>query len=108
MLAHYDHEQVSVARLAREAGISVGAFYQRFPDKDAFLDMVVAQRLRRATEQAREQLDPKRWQRSSASAVARAIVEEMMRTFHGPSAGVVRTALKGGHLDREKLEPLLE
>lgn len=108
LLARHDHEQVSVARLAREAGISVGAFYQRFPDKDAFLDMVVAQRLRRATEQAKEQLDPKRWQRSSASAVTRAIVEEMMRTFHGPSAGVVRTALKRGHLDREKLEPLLE
>ena len=33
LLANHDHEQISIAQLSREAGISVGAFYQRFPTR---------------------------------------------------------------------------
>ena len=107
LLAHQVHEQISVANIAREAGISVGAFYERFPNKDAFLGMVVSSRLCWAGERMEQELDPERWQRRSAGAVSRAIMEEMMRGLHGSGAGVVRAALKRGHLDRDKLEPLI-
>lgn len=41
LLARSDFEKVSVARLARDAGSSVGAFYYRYSDKEAFLqDMI--------------------------------------------------------------------
>jgi|SRR5271165_3514031 len=107
LLARHDHEQISVAQIARAAGISVGAFYQRFPDKDAFLGRVVSHRLSGARERMERELDPERWQRRSTGAVTQAIVKEMMRGLHGPGAGVVRAALKRGYTDRTKLEPLL-
>jgi AcrR family transcriptional regulator len=107
LLARADHEQVSVARIARKAGCSVGAFYQRFHHKNAFLDMVIARRIGSAREHLQQELEPARWRHSSARAVIRAIIEEMMRSLHGSSAGVFRAALKRGHLDREKLEPLV-
>ncbi len=107
LLAHQDHDHISVARIARETGISVGAFYERFPSKDAFLGMVVSDRLHGAREHMLRELDPERWRRSSAGSVTHAIVEEMMRNLHGSGAGVVRAALKRGYLDRNKLEPLI-
>lgn len=108
LLAEQDHEKISVAQISREAGISVGAFYQRFPNKDAFLHMVVAQRLRSTQERMERELASERWQRATTGAVTRAIVEEMMRGLHGPGAGVVRMALKRGHLERRDLRPLLD
>jgi len=69
--------------------------------------MVVSDRLRGAREHMLRELEPERWRRSSAGAVTHAIVEEMMRNLHGSGAGVVRAALKRGHLDRDKLEPLI-
>jgi AcrR family transcriptional regulator len=107
LLAEKDHEQVSVTQLAGAAGISVGAFYQRFPNKDAFLGRVVHEGLHSAQQQMERELNPERWRRSTAGEATQAIVEAMMRGLHGPGAGVVRAALKRGHLDRKKLEPLV-
>lgn len=107
LLADHDHEHISVAQLAREAGISVGAFYQRFPNKDAFLSMVVSERMRSAQQRMERDLDSARWKRSTPASLAQAVVVEMMRELHGPGAGVVRAALKRGHLDRKHLEPLI-
>src|SRR5271166_2594071 len=39
--------------------------------------------------------------------VTQAIAEEIMRSFHGPAAGVTRAVLKRGHIDRKQLAPLL-
>jgi AcrR family transcriptional regulator len=107
LLAEKDHEQVSVTQLAGAAGISVGAFYQRFPNKDAFLGRVVHEGLHSAQQQMERELNPERWRRSTAGEATQAIVEAMMRGLHGPGAGVVRAALKRGHLDRKKPEPLV-
>jgi AcrR family transcriptional regulator len=107
LLAGKDHEQISVAQLAGAAGISVGAFYQRFPNKDAFLGRVVHEGLHGAQQQMERELNPERWRLSTAGEATQAIVEAMMRGLHGPGAGVVRAALKRGHLDRKRLEPLL-
>ncbi len=107
LLASKDHEQVSVASIARAAGISVGAFYERYPNKDAFLSMVISYRLHGAREHMERVLEPERWRCSAADAVTRAIVLEMMRGLHGPSACVIRATLKRGHRDRKNLEPLL-
>jgi AcrR family transcriptional regulator len=42
LIARRDFDSVSVAEIAQEAGCSVGAFYQRFRDKDAFFGALVA------------------------------------------------------------------
>ena len=49
-----------------------------------------------------------RWAGQPARVVTRAIVEHLMRDLQGPlGAGIVRTALKRGHLDRGTLAPLV-
>jgi len=107
LLAQRDYEQIPVAHFAQQAEMSVGAFYERFSNKDAFLGSVVAIRFSDICQRMEQRLDLKRWQHQSAAAVSQAIVTEMMRNLHGYGAGVVRAALKQGHRDRAKLEPLL-
>jgi AcrR family transcriptional regulator len=107
LLATHDHEQVSVAQLAREAGISVGAFYQRFPNKDAFLGRLLVERMDSARRALDRDLDPARPRHRSARAVTRAIVTAIMHSLHGPGAGVARAALQRGYSDRQKLAPLV-
>ena len=107
LLDAHDHEQVSVAQLAQEAGISVGAFYQRFPNKEAFLGRLVHERMGAAERTLDRDLDPARWRDRSAGAITRAIVTTTLQSLQGPGAGVVRAALQRGHSDREKLAPLV-
>src|SRR4249920_1960197 len=42
LVAKRDFDQMSVADIAEAAGCSVGAFYQRFRDKDAFFGALIA------------------------------------------------------------------
>lgn len=54
LLEKNEFEAITVARLAEEAGYSVGAFYARFKSKDQFFEAIVAQHLDdRATAQHR-------------------------------------------------------
>jgi AcrR family transcriptional regulator len=102
-----DHERVSVARIVREAGVSVGAFYERFESKDAYLLRLSATRLDWARRQALADLDPKRWRHASGARTVRAIVEHVLHTVNSNTVGAVRIAVKCGRLDRSFLEPLL-
>jgi len=43
LIAKRDFDSMSVAEIASAAGCSVGAFYQRFRDKDAFFGALIAQ-----------------------------------------------------------------
>src|SRR5262245_52677874 len=40
LLSHKDFTDISIAEIADEAGVSVGNFYNRFPSKDALLDVL--------------------------------------------------------------------
>jgi AcrR family transcriptional regulator len=108
LLAEHDHEQISVAQFAQAAEMSVGAVYQRHANKEALLGAVVAERLSRERQRLEHELARHAWQHQPIAAVTRAIVDAMMRGLHGPGAGVVRTALKRGYLDRGRLGPLLD
>jgi AcrR family transcriptional regulator len=52
-----DFEAVSIADIARDAGCSVGAFYFRFADKDAFFRAMIAARLAEARRGISDLLD---------------------------------------------------
>jgi AcrR family transcriptional regulator len=52
-----DFEAVSIADIARAAGCSVGAFYFRFADKDAFFSAMIAHRLTEARTRVSDLLD---------------------------------------------------
>ena len=102
-----DHERVSVARIAREAGVSVGAFYERFESKDVYLRRLSWTRLDWARRQALTDLDPKRWRDASGARTIRAIVEHVLHTANSNTVGAVRIAVKCGRLDPDFLKPLL-
>lgn len=71
----------SVSRIAREAGSSVGAFYHRFPDKQA-LARTLYQRFRReslATIEAN--FDPARWEGHDLAAVIDALIGFTARDY---------------------------
>lgn len=108
LLASNDYERVSVARIAGEAGVSVGAFYERFSSKDEFLARLIHRRMRKAKDGAEGELHPDVWRRRRPEAIVRAIVEHVVCTLHGAGAGVVRVALKRGHSNPQYLESLGE
>ncbi len=70
---HSFHE-ISVAELAREADASVGAFYNRFRDKDALLHVLQIELCAEGEATATAVLVPARWTSVSLDALIRAFV----------------------------------
>jgi len=66
--------EISVAELAKEAEASVGAFYNRFRDKDALLHVLQIELHKEGEATAREVLVPARWTGASLEALIRAFV----------------------------------
>ena len=62
LLRDQDHEQMSVAQLTKAANVSVGAFYRRFRDKDAFLRLVLAEHFYGSRNYMERVLSHARWE----------------------------------------------
>ena len=106
LLARYDYEQVSMAQIAREAGCSVGAFYGRYRDKEAYLHNLVASAFRTLTQCAQEDLGESQDRNRSAQFIARMIVEHVVsRMTAGKVAGVVRATMKLATVEPLAIEP---
>jgi AcrR family transcriptional regulator len=58
LLAQFDCDdrRVSVARIAKGAGVSVGAFYARFESKDALIYYLTSNRFRAARDAGKQEL----------------------------------------------------
>src|SRR5262249_9156472 len=67
LLAEKRFDEATVAEIARRADSSVGAFYARFPDKEAFLDHFDERFFQNAREQWNVVLDPARWEGATAA-----------------------------------------
>ena len=100
------HEDVCIVQVAREAGVSIGAFYRRYPDKHAFLNSVVFHRLQWAKERTEKALQPERWRGVSNAKMITGVVEHLVVTFHGDMRGAVRTAFRRRRPGSEALCPL--
>ncbi|HXJ01394.1 MAG TPA: TetR/AcrR family transcriptional regulator [Micropepsaceae bacterium] len=95
LLARQDYELVSIAGIVREAGCSVGAFYGRFPDKNAYLYQLIASAFHTLTDDANLVLDKARWPRASDSVVAHHIVSYVVTKLASKRAsGVIRATIK--------------
>lgn len=103
LLAIQDFDDISVAQFAKAAGLSVGAFYVRFADKDAFLDFVTVQTFNSAQrnfEQAMLSIvDSKR----PAELLADTLI---MQLAERDVAGIVRLTIKRGFTDPRHRGPL--
>lgn len=108
-LAAKDYEQISIAEIARGAGCSVGAFYSRFRDKDAFLHLVTVSAFGALTDDAKRELDPTQWRRASRAKIVDGIVRHIANQMsRGRAAGVTRATLKLAMTNPDALEPFLK
>ena len=100
LLAGHDYDQISVSQVSKAAGISVGAFYVRFRDKGAFLSFLIVNTFTQARTIFQGQ------------AVVRYVpnlADALFRQFSDVEfAGIVRTAVKLGFMDKCHREPFDE
>lgn len=95
LLARKDYEAISIARIAREAGCSVGAFYARFPEKNSYLYHLVASAYRTLAHRAETELEAMPTSHLSLPSLVRLVVEHVVNTMtDARAAGVVRATMK--------------
>jgi len=95
LLSVNDYEAFSVADVAKGAGCSVGAFYVRFADKDAFLRFVITESFTSAALYLQNQLNSGDIKAVGPSARARLAVAMLMDQFADATfAGLVRANVK--------------
>ncbi|MBI1381499.1 MAG: TetR family transcriptional regulator [Planctomycetaceae bacterium] len=82
-------EEIGVAQIAREAGVSVGTFYTRFRDKDALVPCLQERYSARLGELAPRLLDPERWRGEDTERRALRLVRLGQR-FYLRNRGLVR------------------
>jgi AcrR family transcriptional regulator len=97
-----------VPAIAERAGISVGAVYRRFPDKDTVLRAVVERFIARSARLNARSLEPARWRGVPADVIARIFVVSVVRTYR-LKAGLFKAleALARSHPDaafRKRIE----
>ena len=100
LLARKDLDQVSISQVSKAAGISVGAFYVRFRDKDAFLDFVTTNTFAQVRAIFQEQADVR---------YVPNLADLLIRQFSDAEfAGIVRAAVKLGFMDESHRDPFDE
>jgi AcrR family transcriptional regulator len=103
LLAERDIDDIKVVELCKMAGLSVGAFYGRFPTKAAFLSFLIRERLGQARDAAERDLSLERAGPTSLESRAAFMVEHQLKALHGPMGGVVRACFKSGGKDLAEL-----
>ena len=93
LLNSRDFDALTIAELAAANGLSVGSFYGRFRDKEAYFavlqEVVVAEML---TVAARE-LAPALWRGQTVYSLVASLMEMVVRGF-GNNRGIIKAALK--------------
>lgn len=106
LLASSDFDGISVSRLAKEGGCSVGAFYGRFPDKNTFLRFLIARTFHNASDQAAQELSDGAVRVLAFSQTVQKIVDHVSsRLSVAETAGIVRAAVKLGFADPHARKP---
>ena len=81
LLARKDYEVISIARIAREAGCSVGAFYARFPEKNSYLYHLAASAYRALAHRAETELEAMPIHHLSLPSLVMLVVEHVVNTM---------------------------
>ncbi len=74
-------EELSVAEIVRKASTSVGAFYGRFPDKDALLDALDERFLKGFESAFVEKLGSRDWTEGTLERIVTEVVELLVRLY---------------------------
>ena len=93
LLADRDFDELSIADLAGRAGLSVGSFYGRFRDKEAYIDQLQLQVTAEWTAAATGMLDAQRERGADAGAIVRELCATVIRLLRA-DAGFLRAVLR--------------
>jgi len=90
----------TVPRIAAQAGLTPGAIYRRFPDKDALLRELCLRVFEKNYQQSQELLKPERWKDKSLAEMCTSVIETTLEG-HSRHRGLIRalTFLTLQHLD---------
>jgi AcrR family transcriptional regulator len=98
LIAESSFDEASVADIAAQAGVSVGAFYRRFPNKEGLLQVVHERYTGRMCRAAAEMLDPAKWEDQSIEQIlttwSRAVVAATRRDLQ-----LIRASARRGQDD---------
>jgi AcrR family transcriptional regulator len=95
LLARKDYEAISMARIAREAGCSVGALYARFPEKNSYLYHLIASAYRTMAHRAETELEAQPSGHMPLPSLVRHVVGHIVGTMtDARAAGVIRATIK--------------
>ena len=120
VLGQHGVEGTTIPRIAQHAGLTPGAVYRRFPDKDALLETVILGILERQDERLRVALTPEMARQIPLAVFAEQMISNMLISYRA-SAGLLRavrqfvqardgTAFykKAGKLEMRTFEYLME
>jgi AcrR family transcriptional regulator len=85
-------EGATIPRIAARAGVTPGAIYRRFPDKDTLLREVCLRVLAENYRQSQELLSPERWADKPLVDLCRSVVEQTL-SGHARHRGLVRAII---------------
>ncbi|HKW57365.1 MAG TPA: helix-turn-helix domain-containing protein [Candidatus Acidoferrum sp.] len=89
VLGQHGVEGTTIPRIAQHAGLTPGAVYRRFPDKDALLETVILGILERQDERLRVALTPEMARQIPLAVFAEQTITNMLISYRA-SAGLLR------------------
>ena len=89
VLGQHGLEGATIPRIAQHAGLTPGAIYRRFPDKDALLETVIIGILERQDERLRMMLTPDMARQIPLAVFAEQLVSSMLVSYRA-NAGLLR------------------
>lgn len=89
VLGQHGLEGTTIPRIAQHAGLTPGAVYRRFPDKDALLEAVIIGILERQEERARMALTPEMVRQIPLAVFAEQVISNMLVGYRA-NAGLLR------------------
>src|SRR6516225_7996344 len=89
VLGQHGVEGTTIPRIAQHAGLTPGAVYRRFPDKDALLETVILGILERQDERLHVALTPEMARQIPLAVFAEQLITNMLISYRA-SAGLLR------------------
>lgn len=96
VLGQHGVEGTTIPRIAQHAGLTPGAVYRRFPDKDALLETVILGILERQEERLRVALTPEMARQIPLAVFAEQVITSMLISYRA-SAGLLRAVRQFVH-----------
>ena len=98
VLADKSFSEATLAEIVDKAGVTVGAFYRRFPDKDALLHHLDERFFGEMHVKADDLLDPARWEGASCSDILRELTRQAVELYRD-RRGVLRSLFLRARVD---------